>query len=102
MMDVRFLQNAHWVEDLKPMSGLDAPVGDYIRQDPEFESFMENFQRLLQPLLPRFAQKGREELKIAIGCTGGQHRSVFTVETLSKILKSQGLNTHVEHRDLKN
>lgn len=101
MMDVRFLQNPHWVEDLKPMSGLDQPVGDYIGQDPEFKGFVENFIAMLIPLLPRYAEAGKSELSIAIGCTGGRHRSVFVVETLARLLKEQGFKPDVRHRDLK-
>ena len=100
MMDVRFLQNPHWVENLRPLSGLDEGVGNYIRQDPQFDEFLENFTNLLKPLLARHKEKDEEPLTIAVGCTGGKHRSVFTVETLNKWLKEQNLQTHIEHRDL--
>lgn len=102
VMDVRFLQNPHWIKDLKPLSGQDKAVGDYIKQDDNFEEFLENFKTLIKPLLPRYAHEGKSYLTIAIGCTGGRHRSVFTVETLGQWLEKQNLQTHIEHRDLKN
>ena len=101
VMDVRFLQNPHWVKDLKPKTGKDKDVGDYIKGDKDFETFIENFKSLLEPLIPRYAHEGKSYLTIAIGCTGGRHRSVFTVETLGQWLKGQSLQTHIEHRDLK-
>lgn len=100
IMDVRFLQNPHWVEDLKPLSGLDKGVGDYIRQDPKFDAFIENFTNILKPLLAHHTDKNQNDITIAIGCTGGRHRSVFTVETLSEWIKNRGYESHVEHRDL--
>ncbi|MGB0718989.1 MAG: RapZ C-terminal domain-containing protein, partial [Bdellovibrionales bacterium] len=101
VMDVRFLQNPHWVKDLKPLSGLDKKVGDYVSKDPDFAEFMENFKTLIAPLIPRYAAEGKSYLTIAIGCTGGRHRSVFTVEELAKWMKTQGHTTHIDHRDLK-
>lgn len=101
VMDVRFLKNPHWDKALKPLSGLDAAVGEYVRSDPDFEQFLNSFQDLIAPLLPRYAQEGKSYLTIAIGCTGGRHRSVYTVERLKAWLKGQGLNVFAEHRDLK-
>jgi len=101
VMDVRFLQNPHWNAALKPKTGKDKEVGDYIKEDENFESFLENFKSLITPLLPRYAHEGKSYLTIAIGCTGGKHRSVFTVETLGQWLKSQKHQIHIEHRDLK-
>lgn len=101
VMDVRFLQNPHWVAELKPKTGKDKEVGDYIKEDEGFDGFLENFKTLITPLLPRYAHEGKSYLTIAIGCTGGRHRSVFTVETLAEWLKAQNIQTHIEHRDLK-
>ncbi len=101
VMDVRFLKNPHWSPKLKPKTGLDEEVGAYIREDEEFLGFLQNFQSLIGPLLPRYAKEGKSYLTIAIGCTGGRHRSVYTTEQLSKWLKELGINVHVEHRDLK-
>ena len=100
VMDVRFLENPHWVADLKPLSGKDKDVGEHIQKDKNFETFLSNFKTMIKPLLPRYAHEGKSYLTIAIGCTGGRHRSVFTVETLEKWFKGQNLQTHIEHRDL--
>ncbi|MGH1404659.1 MAG: RNase adapter RapZ [Alphaproteobacteria bacterium] len=100
VMDVRFLKNPHWQPDLKPKTGQDTEVGEYIRQDPDFNQFLEGFKSMLAPLLPRYAQEGKSYLTVAIGCTGGKHRSVYTVETLKSWLDEQGLNSYIEHRDM--
>lgn len=100
VMDVRFLQNPHWDKSLKHKTGLDPDVGAYVRQDPHFESFVSGFKSLLQPLLPRYATEGKSYLTIAIGCTGGKHRSVYTVEMLKSWLEEQNVRVFVEHRDL--
>lgn len=100
VMDVRFLKNPHWDPDLKPKTGKDEQVGAYISKDPDFLSFLDNFKNLIAPLLPRYAQEGKSYLTIAIGCTGGKHRSVYTVESLKKWVEEHGFNTYVEHRDI--
>ena len=100
VFDVRFLRNPHYVADLKPLSGLDQPVGDYVAADPDFESFMGHLKELLTPLLPRYREEGKSYLTIAIGCTGGRHRSVYTVEQLAKWLISRGIAFDFRHRDL--
>ncbi len=100
IMDVRFLKNPHWDPKLKPKTGMDKAVGEYICQDNEFDKFIKNFKNLLSPLLPRYANEGKSYLTIGIGCTGGRHRSVFTVETLKKWLEQQDLSVYTEHRDL--
>ncbi len=100
VMDVRFLQNPHWIADLKPLTGKDRKVCDYIEDDENFAPFIENFKGLLEPLLPRYALEGKSYLTIAIGCTGGKHRSVYSVETLAEWVRSLGPLTHVVHRDL--
>ena len=100
VMDVRFVENPHWKEDLRPLSGKDKAVGDHIEKDPNYAQFIDNFKALIEPLLPRYAHEGKKYLTIAIGCTGGQHRSVYTVEKLSKWFKETGSLTHIEHRDL--
>lgn len=100
MMDVRFLRNPHWDPALKAKTGKDPEVGAYIREDPDFEGFLRHSQALLEPLLPRYAQEGKSYLTIAIGCTGGKHRSVYLVEELSGWLKGLGVRVYTEHRDL--
>jgi len=101
VMDVRFLKNPHWDKDLKAKTGKDAEVGDYIKQDQSFSEFMTNFQTMIEPLLERYNHEGKSYLTIAIGCTGGKHRSVFTVETLDKWFRALKIKTNIKHRDLK-
>lgn len=101
VMDMRFLKNPHWEPDLKPKTGKDSEIGEFIKADPDFEEFLEHFQTMLTPLLPRYIKGGRSYLTIAIGCTGGRHRSVYTVERLSEWLNSTNTHVHTEHRDLK-
>ena len=100
VMDVRFLKNPHWDKNLKPLTGKDKKVGEYIRQDKAFDEFLANFKGLLLPLLPRYAHEGKSYLTVAVGCTGGKHRSVYTIETLKTWFEEQETNVYVEHRDL--
>lgn len=100
VMDVRFLKNPHWVKKLKAKTGLDKKVGAYIKTDPQWGPFMKGFKGLLKPLLPRYAEEGKSYLTIAIGCSGGRHRSVHTAEQLGAWLKDMGYTAHVEHRDV--
>lgn len=102
VMDVRFLKNPHWDPDLKPLTGMDKAVGKFIAQDPDYEAFLSNLKSLIHPLLPRYKKEGKAYLTIAVGCTGGRHRSVHMIETLGAWLKDDGLNPHIEHRDLNN
>lgn len=101
VMDVRFLRNPHWDKDLKPLTGQTEEVGNYIKEDENFESFITNFKNLIEPLLPRYNHEGKSYLTIAIGCTGGKHRSVYCVEALEKWLSSLDVQTFKKHRDLK-
>lgn len=100
VMDIRFMRNPHWVPELKPLTGLDKAVGDYVAQDESFAPFLDRFKDLIAPLLPRYAHEGKSYLTIAIGCTGGHHRSVYTVEKLKPWLADQGFVTHIFHRDV--
>ncbi len=100
VMDVRFLKNPHWDEGLKPLSGLDAAVGDYIRTDEDYEEFVQRFKGLLETLLPRYAREGKNYLTVAVGCTGGRHRSVYVVQELAAWLKAQKMQVFIENRDL--
>ncbi len=100
VMDVRFLKNPHWVSELKPLTGLNQAVGDYIEQDETFEPFLTRLKDLLGPLLPQYAHEGKSYLTIAIGCTGGHHRSVYSVEKLKPWLEDQDFTTHIFHRDI--
>ncbi|MCB1681845.1 MAG: RNase adapter RapZ [Alphaproteobacteria bacterium] len=100
VMDVRFLKNPHWDEKLKPLTGLDPAVGEYIRQDPDYERFMTTFKALLEILLPRYTQEGKNYLTVALGCTGGRHRSVYLIDLLAGWLREQKFQVFVENRDL--
>lgn len=100
VMDVRFVKNPHWDKQLRPLSGQDAPVGKHIEEDPAFNEFFEGLKNLLNPLLPRYKAEGKSYLTIAIGCTGGRHRSVYSIEKLAKWLKEQSNTVHITHRDL--
>lgn len=101
VMDVRFLKNPHWVDDLRNLTGKDKSVGEYVQSDVAFDDFITHFKTLMNSVLPRYASEGKSYLTIAIGCTGGKHRSVFTVETLKSWLRDTGYQTHIEHRDIK-
>lgn len=91
MFDVRFLRNPHYDETLRPLTGKDAAVQDFIEQDDGFAGFMTHLLALLEPLLPRYRAEGKSYLTIAVGCTGGRHRSVFTSETLADALRKKGM-----------
>jgi UPF0042 nucleotide-binding protein len=100
VFDARFLANPHYVFDLRPQSGRDRPVADFIAADPGFGPFFLGLTDLLAPLLPRFAQEGKSYLTIAVGCTGGKHRSVFVAERLARWLTEIGQPVELRHRDL--
>jgi UPF0042 nucleotide-binding protein len=100
VFDARFLANPHWDTTLRPLTGRDRDVVAYIRKDPDFGKFLTHMRDLLLPLLPRYQQEGKSYLTIAIGCTGGRHRSVFVAEELATILAMHGYITGVGHRDL--
>lgn len=100
VFDVRFLDNPHYVPELKPHSGKDRDVADFIAADPGFTPFFTGLTSLIRPLLPRFAAEGKSYLTIAIGCTGGRHRSVYVAEKLAAWLREQGQQVDLRHRDL--
>jgi UPF0042 nucleotide-binding protein len=100
VFDVRFLENPHYVDALRPGTGLDQDVADYIAKDPAFPKFFGTLVELLDGLIPRYDEEGKSYLTIAFGCTGGRHRSVFSVERLADHLRDQGLRVFVRHREL--
>lgn len=100
VFDVRFLKNPHWQEDLRPLTGKDKAVGEYIEQDEHYASFVDSVKNLIEPLLPRYKEEGKSYFTIAIGCTGGKHRSVYTTEKLAPWLKDLGFQTNKIHRDI--
>jgi len=100
VFDVRFLVNPHYEPALQPLSGLDAAVARKVAGDPDFPEFFRHLTDLLGPLLPRYNLEGKSYLTIAVGCTGGRHRSVFVAERLAEWLRGRGLRVGLEHRDL--
>ncbi len=101
VFDARFLPNPHFVPRFKALSGRDREVIKYLHSFPETKEFVKRVGDLLKYLLPNYLKEGKSYLTIAVGCTGGQHRSVFVVEELAKTLKSRKRAIHVRHRDEK-
>lgn len=101
VFDARFLKNPHYNEKLRDENGTNPKVGEFVKTDPNFEPFMDNLLNLVLPLLPAYQAEGKSYLTLAIGCTGGKHRSVFITEQLGKILKDQKYEPIVRHRDLR-
>ena len=100
VFDVRFLDNPHYVEPLRHCTGLDGPVQDHVRSDPAFEPFVDKLLDLLRLLLPHYTKEGKSYLTLAFGCTGGQHRSVFTAEHIAALLKEDSYRINLVHRDI--
>jgi UPF0042 nucleotide-binding protein len=100
VFDVRFLANPHYVSALRPRDGRDPDVGTFVAADAGFEPFFQSLTGLIGPLLPRYEREGKSYLTVAIGCTGGKHRSVYTAERLAAWLKSAGTPVTLRHRDL--
>ncbi|MFN3456698.1 MAG: RNase adapter RapZ [Novosphingobium sp.] len=100
VFDMRFLANPHWVDELRPQTGQDAPVGHYIRQDPAFFEAFGRIRDLLLLLLPRYQAQGKAYVHVAFGCTGGRHRSVFMAEQIASALREAGFSPTLLHRNL--
>jgi UPF0042 nucleotide-binding protein len=100
VMDVRFLPNPHWIEHLRPHTGLDPDVRDYVLGQPVTKEFLDRFESLLELLLPSYMAEGKSYLSIAIGCTGGHHRSVALAEEIASWLRAMGHRPRVTHRDI--
>ena len=100
VMDVRFLPNPHWQDDLRPLTGHDPKVRDYVLETASGSDFVDRFDDLLGSLLPQYEAEGRVYLTIAIGCTGGRHRSVAVAEELAGRLRSRGVAVRTSHRDV--
>ena len=99
VFDVRFLANPHYDTVLREKSGRDPEVGDYIANDPQFEPFFTALTGLMEVLIPGYIKEGKSYLTIAVGCTGGRHRSVYVAERLGAWLKDLPLSVEVSHRD---
>lgn len=100
VFDVRFLPNPHWDEALRPLTGLDTPVSDFVLRGDLAAEFVQRVTSLLDLVLPAYVAEGRSYLTIGVGCTGGRHRSVAVVESLAAHLRASGYHPRVSHRDL--
>ena len=100
VFDVRFLANPHHVPALRPLTGREPAVAEYVRDDPAYGPFFDGMVSMLIPLLPAFERDGRSYLTIALGCTGGRHRSVAAAEHLAEALGGSGWQVTVRHRDV--
>ena len=100
VFDVRFLANPHYERTLRPLDGHDRDVGAFITADRAFAGFFEGLKRMVLDLLPYYEQEGKTYLTIAVGCTGGRHRSVYVIERLAAALDEEGRAVVVRHRDI--
>ena len=100
VLDVRFLPNPHWDESLRPMSGLDRPVRDFVLGEPDAENFVVKLVELLAMIVPLYANEGKSYLTIAVGCTGGRHRSVAIATEIAERMRASGQPVRVGHRDI--
>jgi UPF0042 nucleotide-binding protein len=100
VFDMRFLRNPHWVDELRPKTGLDADVGAYVAGDSAYGAALPQIETLLLTLLPRYTAEGKSYVTVAFGCTGGRHRSVHVAERVAARLREAGFSPTVEHRDL--
>ena len=99
-MDVRFLPNPYYVSELAQKTGLDGEVADYVFSHPQTEEFMKRLTGLLEFLIPCYIEEGKHSLVVAIGCTGGRHRSVAIASALSEFAKKSGYRSDCIHRDI--
>ncbi len=100
VLDVRFLPNPHWVDELRPLTGRDDSVRSYVKSQRLYREFMRRLHSLLSLMVPGFVAEGKSYLTVAIGCTGGRHRSVVVAEELAKFFRDRGLPVAIDHRDV--
>ncbi len=100
VFDLRFLPNPHWVEELRPLTGADQPVRDYLRRDSSWAETMDRIEALLIDWIPRYWAAGKSYVTVAFGCTGGRHRSVAAAIEMAERLRGAGFSPNVRHRDL--
>ena len=101
VFDMRFLRNPHWVPTLRPGTGLDADVAAYVAADPAYDEAVGRIEELVALLLPRYRAEGKSYVTVAIGCTGGRHRSVHVADRIGRWLHARGFSPTVSHRDLR-
>jgi UPF0042 nucleotide-binding protein len=97
---MRFLANPYWVDELRPLTGKDQPVRDYVATDPAWADSMGRIESLLRDWIPRYWAAGKNYLTIAFGCTGGRHRSVTAAVEMAERLRAAGFSPNIRHRDL--
>ena len=100
VFDCRFLPNPHWVDELRPLNGLDPEVHDYVMSQSDTAEFLAKLDDLFGLLLPGYVKEGKTYLSVAVGCTGGRHRSVVMAEALARLMGAHGFKPVVNHRDL--
>jgi RNase adapter protein RapZ len=100
VFDARFMSNPYFIPRLKDLTGKDRAIVTYLRSFPETNEFVKRIGNLLKYLVPKYVREGKRYLTIAVGCTGGRHRSVFVVEELARILKRKKRTINIRHRDL--
>lgn len=100
VFDCRFLPNPHWIDELRPLTGRDPEVGVYLEAQEITPEFLQRLYALLDLLVPAYEREGKSYLSIALGCTGGQHRSVWVARQLREHLEAQGYHPRVSHRDV--
>jgi UPF0042 nucleotide-binding protein len=100
ILDCRFLPNPHWVDDLRPLTGTDEPVREYVLGSELARGFLDRLDGLLDVLLPAYVAEGKAYLSVAFGCTGGRHRSVAIAEEVARRLRERGVDPRVSHRDV--
>ena len=100
VIDCRFLPNPHWVDELRPLTGLDEPVKEYVLSQPETREFLDRLGSLLDLLLPAYVKEGKSYFTIAVGCTGGNHRSVVLAQEVAALMEERGFTPIVNHRDV--
>lgn len=100
MFDMRFLDNPHWVPELRPLTGKDRPIRKHLAQDPAWNDAMTRLEALLTDWIPRYWAAGKSYVTVAFGCTGGRHRSVCAAEEMAERLRKAGFSPNIRHRDL--
>ncbi|HEX5322714.1 MAG TPA: RNase adapter RapZ [Capsulimonadaceae bacterium] len=100
IFDVRFLINPHYVDNLRPYDGRHQAIAEYVMEDPDSGVYLDKLYDLVEFSLPRYVEEGKAYLTIAIGCTGGRHRSVVVAEKLGQFLQTRGYRTLIQHRDV--
>ncbi|MDQ6840301.1 MAG: RNase adapter RapZ [Actinomycetota bacterium] len=100
LFDCRFLPNPHWDEHLRPLTGLDPEVRDFVLDRPQAQDFVDRVDAVLELVVPASLEEGKSYFTVAVGCTGGRHRSVAVAEELARRIKGHGFSPSVHHRDL--